>query len=405
MSITSKFVLAKTKAAFEREKQNIPVGLDPIVFIEDTKELWTKGIYFSMGFPTVSVNESNGKVTINIGDSFFTLQTIGTSLSINKGINNDIILSSNALSYINTEYPLEWVEDTKKLLHKKSSADAGIYGSDNQSNASSFYIPNITIDEYGHITNIKNSIVSIRDYVAQIAPTTVDVDRNILLSFNESSNNTDINQVRKASGLLYNDYTKILSISGGLVANNDITITSGDLKVINGLIIGDLQGNVSGEATPKIHLSENPEYGGASTELYGHVKLQKELNGVPAPPSNSADKNASDITNGIAASPYMVWKVKDELNTKIDSRTINGIKVNDSSLGIEVIAGQDVKIKTEGGLTGRIDIETGELIFSSVDIKAINKDNQEVSVRNNLNFTNDFLLENNNLSIYIEEII
>jgi hypothetical protein len=39
MSITSKFVLAKTKAAFEREKQNIPVGLDPIVFIEDTKEL------------------------------------------------------------------------------------------------------------------------------------------------------------------------------------------------------------------------------------------------------------------------------------------------------------------------------------------------------------------------------
>jgi len=134
----------------------------------------------------------------------------------------------------------------------------------------------------------------------------VDVDRNILLSFNESSNNTDINQVRKASGLLYNDYTKILSISGGLVTNNDITITSGDLKVINGLIIGDLQGSVSGEATPKIHLSENPEYGGASTELYGHVKLQKELNGIPAPPSNSADKNASDITNGIAASPYMV---------------------------------------------------------------------------------------------------
>jgi hypothetical protein len=74
-------------------------------------------------------------------------------------------------------------------------------------------------------------------------------------------------------------------------------------------------------------------------------------------------------------------------------------------LGIEVIAGQNVKIKTEGGLTGRIDTETGELIFSSADIKAINKDNQEVSVRNNLNFTNDFLLENNNLSINIEEII
>jgi hypothetical protein len=47
----------------------------------------------------------------------------------------------------------------------------------------------------------------------------------------------------------------------------------GNLVVEQGTIIGKLQGEVTGTATPKIHLSENPDYGGASTELYGHVKL------------------------------------------------------------------------------------------------------------------------------------
>lgn len=39
MEIKSKFVYAKTRTAFEREKPNIPLGLDPLVFIEDTKEI------------------------------------------------------------------------------------------------------------------------------------------------------------------------------------------------------------------------------------------------------------------------------------------------------------------------------------------------------------------------------
>ena len=39
MDIKSKFIYAKTKAAFEREIPNIPPGLNPIAFIEDTKEM------------------------------------------------------------------------------------------------------------------------------------------------------------------------------------------------------------------------------------------------------------------------------------------------------------------------------------------------------------------------------
>jgi len=39
MNINSKFIYALTREAFERELPNIPEKLDPIVFIEDTKEL------------------------------------------------------------------------------------------------------------------------------------------------------------------------------------------------------------------------------------------------------------------------------------------------------------------------------------------------------------------------------
>jgi len=39
MNITSKIIYAKTKDAFQRELPNIPIGLNPIVFIEDTREM------------------------------------------------------------------------------------------------------------------------------------------------------------------------------------------------------------------------------------------------------------------------------------------------------------------------------------------------------------------------------
>ena len=39
MNITSKFIYAKTKAAFQQEIPNIPANLNPIVFIEDTREM------------------------------------------------------------------------------------------------------------------------------------------------------------------------------------------------------------------------------------------------------------------------------------------------------------------------------------------------------------------------------
>lgn len=308
MVIDSKFAYIKKKEVFEPLIESIPKGLNPIVFIEDTREMWTCGTYFSIGYPSIEISEVSGSVKVQIGNSFFLMSTAGESISVRKGNGNRIIISSNALSRVDTEPPLEWDAANRKLLHKESGAVPGSYGqSTNLGNASIFVIPNITVDSTGHITSAENHNIEIRDYVEQLAPSNLMGDRNILLSYNEASNNMDTSQVRKANGLVFNDATQKMTVAGGMNSNGPVNVNHGDLSVLDGYIIGNLKGDVQGQATPKIHLSLKPEYGGASTRLYGHVKLQDILNTKPDPSSSNENINDTNIVAAIAASPLMVW--------------------------------------------------------------------------------------------------
>lgn len=308
MVIDSKFAYIKKKEVFEPLIESIPKGLNPIVFIEDTREMWTCGTYFSIGYPSIEISEVSGSVKVQIGNSFFLMSTAGESISVRKGDGNRIIISSSALSRVDTEPPLEWDAANRKLLHKESGAVPGSYGqSTNLGNASIFVIPNITVDSTGHITSAENHNIEIRDYVEQIAPSNLMGDRNILLSYNEASNNMDTSQVRKANGLVFNDATQKMTVAGGMNSNGPVNVNHGDLSVLDGYIIGNLKGDVQGQATPKIHLSLKPEYGGASTKLYGHVKLQDILNTKPDPSSSNENINDTNIVAAIAASPLMVW--------------------------------------------------------------------------------------------------
>ena len=307
MVIDSKFAYIKKKEVFEPLIESIPKGLNPIVFIEDTREMWTCGTYFSIGYPSIEISEVSGSVKVQIGNSFFLMSTAGESISVRKGDGNRIIISSNALSRVDTEPPLEWDAANRKLLHKESGAVPGSYGqSTNLGNASIFVIPNITVDSTGHITSAENHNIEIRDYVEQLAPSNLMGDRNILLSYNEASNNMDTSQVRKANGLVFNDATQKMT-AGGMNSNGPVNVNHGDLSVLDGYVIGNLKGDVQGQATPKIHLSLKPEYGGASTKLYGHVKLQDILNTKPDPSSSNENINDTNIVAAIAASPLMVW--------------------------------------------------------------------------------------------------
>lgn len=308
MIINSKFAYVKKKETFEPLITTIPKGLNPIVFIEDTREMWTCGTYFNIGYPSIEISESSGSVKVSIGNSFFLLSTAGESISVRKGDGNRIIISSNALNRVDTEPPLEWNVSDRKLLHMDSGVAPGSYGqSTSLGNASVFIVPNIMVDSTGHITYAQNYNVEIRDYVEQLAPSTLAGNRNVLLSYNADSESMDTSQVRKANGLLFNDSTRRLTVEGGIDTNGAVFVNHGDLSVLDGYIIGHLKGDVEGEAKPKIHLSNKPEYGGASTKLYGHVKLQDILNTRPDPSSDNENINDTNIVAAIAASPLMVW--------------------------------------------------------------------------------------------------
>lgn len=405
MDIKSKFIYAKTKAAFEEQIVNIPENLNPIVFIEDTKEMWTMGTYFSIGIPSIQVSEISGSVKVEVGNSSFTIETSGSSLSVRKGDNNSIIINSNALTQVDTELPLQWDTVEKKLIHSTSGATAGNYGqSSNLENASIINIPYISVNNTGHITAISTKVISIRDYVEQLAPNALIGDRNVLLSYNESNSNNDTAQTRKARGLTYNSLSQILTVGGGANINGPTNVV-GDLTVTEGDIVGNLRGNVTGEATPKIHLSLNPEYGGASLNLYGHVKVQDELTET-APPlsSDNSSIDASNVTNGIAASPYMVWKAKDDLHTEItNAPSLGGIVIGSETITITE-ARQVISLSGQNGIN--VSVQEGGIVIKGVDMKGYTEDEQEKAILDSLTFSMDFDIDNtsNELSIRWKEI-
>lgn len=320
MIIDKKIVYARKKEEFEPLIPTIPEGLNPVVFIEDTREMWTCGTYFSIGYPSIEVSEVSGSVKVQIGNSFFLLTPTGNSISLRKGDGNRIIISSNALNRVDTEPPLKWDASNRKLLHMESGVASGSYGqSTNLGNASVFVVPNFIVDATGHITFAENHNIEIRDYVEQVAPSNQMAERNILLSYNEANNNMDTSQVRKANGLTFNDATQRITVAGGMVSDGAVTVNHGDVSVLDGYIIGKLKGDVEGQATPKIHLSLKPEYGGASTKLYGHVKLQDILSRKPDPSSDNENINDTNVVAAIAASPLMVWNAIETAKSYADS--------------------------------------------------------------------------------------
>ena len=320
MIINKKIVYARKKEEFEPLIPTIPEGLNPVVFIEDTREMWTCGTYFSIGYPSIEVSEVSGSVKVQIGNSFFLLTPTGDSISLRKGDGNRIIISSNALNRVDTEPPLKWDASNRKLLHMESGVASGSYGqSTNLGNASVFVVPNFIVDATGHVTFAENHNIEIRDYVEQVAPSNQMAERNVLLSYNEANNNMDTSQVRKANGLTFNDATQRITIAGGMTSDGAVTVNHGDVSVLDGYIIGKLKGDVEGQATPKIHLSLKPEYGGASTKLYGHVKLQDILSRKPDPSSDNENINDTNVVAAIAASPLMVWNAIETAKSYADS--------------------------------------------------------------------------------------
>lgn len=259
---------------------------------------------------SIKVSEDlDGAVIVSVGTHSFKIQTTGGGLSV-RTQDNTIIFDSNALTSINAEAPLEWTKD-RKLIHQDSGVTQGTYGTDSdQTRASVIKVPNITVDKKGHITDIQDKNVTIRDYVEQLKPDETDnKDKPVLLAY---SGDEQANPVRQANGMTYNSKTGDLKVKGSIAVGGGVQIEGGDLKVEEGFkIYGEIYGDVTGTATPKIHSVKTTEYGAASTNLYGHVLISDELGEkAPLPSSTNSDPNKAELSQGVqvvAASPLMVW--------------------------------------------------------------------------------------------------
>lgn len=329
----SKFLYFTKRAYFDSLVDSFPVYLSPLCFIEDTNEIWFNHHFFQAGHESLRISEMNNTVTVSLSDTSFRLVPGSSSIGI-RSDGNDIIVSCSALTKIDTEGPLEWKNN--KLYHKNSGIEAGSYGQrTEQVGASTITIPRVTFDQYGHATGAEDKKITIRDYVEQRKSDDKDSERQLLLSERDTDFD-DTNITRKAKALSFNNFTGTLKTNNIEVEgtkDQSLVVKNGDLVVTNGTIIGKLHGEVTGTATPKIHLSENPDYGGASTELYGHVKLVDSMPENPSPSSGNKDKNNATV-QGLAASPYLVFNYVNASKIKI-----NGIdaqkKVVDLSNGLD----------------------------------------------------------------------
>lgn len=391
MTIESKIVYAKTKSTFESLKSSIPANLNPIVFIEDTKEVWTCGTYFNLGYPSLLVTEENSIVNITLNDSIVSLIATGDGLSIRKGTGNRIVFNSTALSSILTEAPLEWLSAERKLIHKESNVVLGTYGPTSQiENASTFQVPYFNVDKYGHVQLAGTTNIGIRDYVEQKAPSTVNQEKSLLVSSNVGTE-TDTTTTEKATAT-YNNVTGTLFIPGGLNVTNDVDV-GGDIEV-KGVIIGNLQGNVTGDATPKIHADVSPKFGGASLNLYGHVKLQDVFVGIPEPSSSNDNTNSTTTERGIAASPKLVWDTKVELEQKINNKP--GISAISGDVGVLAIDTPNKEIKLKGVNGVSVEVIDNEINIKGVQIYGFDSQEIKKTINNELTIGKDFTTDDLN---------
>lgn len=313
---------------------SFPEGLDPLCFLEDSNEIWFMGHYFQAGNESLRVSEMDNTVTVALSDSSFKIVP-GESINLSASEDNTITISCNALTKIDTEGPLEW--KNKKLYHKESGIVEGQYGeSAGQTGANSIKTLKLIVDKYGHILSVETINDIIRDYVEQRRADSQNVDRQILIA-ERNVEQDDTNVVRKSKGFTYNNETGTAKVDNveiqGEQKSSSMIIKKGDLVVQEGTIIGKLQGEVTGTATPKIHSSETPDYGGASKNLYGHVKLVDTMPANPSPSSDNQDKNKTDVEAN-AASPYLVYNY-----VQASKLRINGVNASRHTVQL---TGQDL---------------------------------------------------------------
>lgn len=260
---------------------------------------------------------ATGAVRVHSGEYYYDVKATGTGLDVFKN-ENTLVFESSALTTIPTDDILNW--DGKTLTHGIQAGISGTYGPSTSTGTSVFAVPKITVDQWGHITKAEQSTITVPTKVTQ-NPLTQNGVYPILLAGTPALDR-EVAEVNKTSNIT-------LGISEDSQGNQTYTLNtqglnvqgisnfSGNIIVAPGFKIkGDIEGNVTGTATPTDHADKTTKYGvGTSADangvnaLYGHVKLQDEV------PTKEPPKGNSEEGQGIAATPYLVYKAVQEVIT------------------------------------------------------------------------------------------
>lgn len=260
-------------------------------------------------YPGITVQQlEDGSVKVSTGETGFTLATSGNALSINK-IGDTITLISNALTGINTEFPLKW--ENGKLTHIETDVEPGEYGSLLDTQGSTFNVPNFTVNQTGHITQAKTVSVTIPDRVIQ-NPLPEDSEGQFpIILAGSSTDARESGEVYKKTTFNY-DADKDIVNTPGLFISGDSEV-HGTTTFYRDIVLGGtavIVGSVTGTATPTNHASDDDVFGLGTKPLeegghkYGHVKLISNFVKDPI----TKDIVAPEYKDGIAATPELAYE-------------------------------------------------------------------------------------------------
>jgi hypothetical protein len=113
---------------------------------------------------------------------------------------------------------------------------------------------------------------------------------------------------------------------------------------------------------------------------------------------------SANITNGVAASPKMVWDVQTKLTKVIndlktateDTPALGGFSVGDQQLVLDT-PGQIIPITPEGGIS--VTLADGGILIKSPSIEVYDENENEKTITNSLKFSKDFT---NNINDEVE---
>lgn len=210
--INKRFVLFKTRQAFNTAKSTLSLSNESIVFIEDEQRIWAQGKFYGKG-------KAFSQYKVGTGDSAQTYSADDETESIINFLAGDGLVITG--------------DDTGKITysHAKSSFT-------NVTTGNGEFIKSITFDEFGHIAEVKTAKVAQNSYTNIVSGTadgkvgTKDALENGSVHINSIEHDavTGSDAVKSSIKIQGKDNVSVTATAAGVieVAHNTLKVATGE---------------------------------------------------------------------------------------------------------------------------------------------------------------------------------